>query len=109
MMGPSSISLPSFSIESKMEKTILNSAGRLEIRLPDSCGPVHTALELEQVVGKANVWIARQGLCHFIIDLFVNGTPVSQVDTLHHLETVIMGCDVGKVWQFKAVSAITNG
>ncbi|KAG6177751.1 hypothetical protein E4U27_004158 [Claviceps purpurea] len=81
-------------MESKLKKIALNSAGQLEIDLPGSCGNIQTALDLEHVVEKAKVWVAKQGLCHFCVDLFVNGKPVSNVDTLHDLEAAMMGCDV---------------
>ncbi|KAG5928194.1 hypothetical protein E4U42_001134 [Claviceps africana] len=92
----SSISLPTLSIKSKSDDTILTSKGELDIRLPGSCGIIETALELEQVAGKAKVWIAKKGLCHFVVDFFINGIPISDAETLHHLETVIMRCDIWK-------------
>ena len=94
-MGPSSIYLPTFRIKSKSENIILTSTGELDIQLPASCEAIETAMELEQVAGKAKVWIAKQGLCHFMVDVSVNGIPVSDNDTLHHLETVMTRCDVG--------------
>lgn len=94
-MSPTSISLSTFSIESKLEKTTLRSAGQLEIDLPGSCGNIQTALDLEHVVEKAKVWVAKQGLCHFSVDLHFNGKPISNVDTLHDLEAAMMRCDVG--------------
>ncbi|KAG6034310.1 hypothetical protein E4U19_005855 [Claviceps sp. Clav32 group G5] len=93
-MSPTSISLSTFSIGSKSKKIVLNSAGQLEIDLPGSCGNIQTALDLEHVVDKAKVWVAKQGLCHFSVDLFVNGKPVFNVDTLHDLEAAMMRCDV---------------
>ncbi|KAG6090681.1 hypothetical protein E4U15_000033 [Claviceps sp. LM218 group G6] len=93
-MSPTSISLSTFSIESKLEKTTLRSAGQLEIDLPGSCGNIQTALDLEYVVEKAKVWVAKQGLCHFSVDLHVNGKPMSNVDTLNDLEAAMMRCDV---------------
>ncbi|KAG6010281.1 hypothetical protein E4U21_007330 [Claviceps maximensis] len=95
-MAPSSISLPTLSIKSKSENIILTSAGELDIHIPDSCGIIGTAMELEQVVGNAQVWIAKQGLCHLMIDFSVNGIPISEADTLHHLETVMGASDVWK-------------
>ncbi|KAG5978752.1 hypothetical protein E4U55_005995 [Claviceps digitariae] len=93
-MGSSSISLPTLSIKTKPENIILTSTGELDIQFPGSCGVIGTAMELEQVAGKAKVWIAKQGLCHFMVDFSVNGIPISDADTLHHLETVITKCDI---------------
>ncbi|KAG5966772.1 hypothetical protein E4U58_002426 [Claviceps cyperi] len=93
-MSPTSIFLSTFIIESKLEKTTLHSAGQLEVDFPGSCGNIQTALDLEHVVEKAKVWVAKRGLCHFSVDLHVNGKPISNVDTLHDLEAAIMRCDV---------------
>lgn len=102
-MAPTLVSLPSFSIENKLDKTILTSTGALDINLPDSFGTAQTALELEQVLGKAQVWIARQGLCHFMVDLSINGVPISQAGVLRHLETMMAGCEVWERLELRLV------
>ncbi|KAG6011775.1 hypothetical protein E4U54_007913 [Claviceps lovelessii] len=95
-MCQSSISLPAFSIKSKSQDIILTSTGELDLHLPRSCGVIGTVTELEQLAEKAKLWIAKQGLCHFMIDFSVNGISVSDADTLHYLEAVIARCDIWK-------------
>lgn len=92
-----SISLPDFSIAHKLEHTTLTATGALEIDIPADCGTARTSIELEDLILRTRLWIARTGSCYFNIDISVNGHRVTGPDQLERIRDMMLTFEVGTV------------